>query len=172
MSKIQTNPLRPVRSGNGVLLSMAQPPRKKDEDDFVPPDSEVVAKPKRRRYAADYKLRILKETDACTEPGEIGAILRREGLYSSLISTWRAQREAGTLAALKPKKRGRKTKPADPRDEQIKALEKEKRALEREKAMLEARLHRADLMLDLQKKCSEILGITFPPPPPSDESDS
>jgi transposase-like protein len=147
---------------------MAQLPRNRDEDDVTPPDPEVVAKPKRRRYSADYKLQILKETDACTKPGEIGAILRREGLYSSLLATWRKQRDAG----LKPKKRGRKAKDADPRDRKIKELEREKRRLLRDKNLLEARLKRADLMLDLQKKCAEILGVTLPPPPPSDESDS
>ncbi len=173
MSKTQTNTSGAARSGNGTISSMPQPASNRDEEEgLVPPDPEVVAKPKRRQYTAQYKLKILRETDACTKPGEIGSILRREGLYSSLLSTWRAQRDAGTLAGLKPKKRGRKAKPTDERDDQIKALEKEKRALERDKARLEARLHRADLMLDLQKKCSEILGITFPPPPPSDESDS
>lgn len=168
MSKIETNPLRPTGSGNGVLSSMAQPSRNKDESDVTPPDPEVVATPKRRRYSADYKLRILKEADACTKPGEIGAILRREGLYSSLLTIWRRQRDAG----LKSKKRGRKAKDADPRDKKIKALERETRSLQRDKALLKARLQRADLMLDLQKKCSEILGVTFPPPPPLDESDS
>jgi len=172
MSKIQTNPAGPTGSGNGVLSSMAQPPRNRDEDDVAPPDPEVVAKPKRRRYMVDYKLRILKETDACAQPGEIGAILRREGLYSSLLSTWRAQREAGTLAGLKPKKRGRKAKGADPRDKRITALEWQNRSLEREKATLEAKLKRAHLMLDLQKKCSAILEMTLPPATPSDESDS
>ncbi len=168
MSKIETKPLLPTRSGNGVLSSMAQPSENKDESAVTPPDPEVVAKPKRRRYSADYKLRILKETDACTKPGEIGAILRREGLYSSLLTNWRKQRDAG----LKPKKRGRKAEAADPRDKKIKALERETRSLQRSKALLEARLKRADLMLDLQKKCSEILGVTFPPPPPLNESDS
>lgn len=152
---------------------MPQPASNRDaEENHVPPDPEVAAKPKRRQYSAQYKLEILRETDACTKPGEIGSILRREGLYSSILSAWRAQRDAGTLAGLKPKKRGRKAKPTDARDEQIKALQKEKRTLERDKARLEARLHKADLMLDLQKKCSEILGITFPSAPPSDESDS
>ncbi|MBL4845276.1 MAG: transposase [Planctomycetes bacterium] len=133
----------------------------------APPDPEVLAKPQRRRYSADYKLRILKETDACTKPGEIGAILRREGLYSSILSSWRRQREAG----LKPQKRGRKPKLADPQEKRIKALERQNRALEFEKSKLEARLKRADLMLDLQKKCSEILGVSFPPPP-NNENDS
>lgn len=172
MSNIRTNTPGQARSGNGTISSMPPPSNRRDAEGSEPPDPEVVAKPKRRQYSADYKLQVLREADACTKPGEIGAILRREGLYSSLLSNWRAQRDAGTLAGLKPKKRGRKAKPADARDEQIKALEKEKRALERDKARLEARLHKADLMLDLQRKCSEILGITFPPPPPSDENDS
>jgi len=147
---------------------MTQPSRNADGE-HDPPDPEVVAKPKRRRYPADYKLRVLQETDACTLPGEIGSFLRREGLYSSLLTKWRRQREEGTLEGLTPKKRGRKARAADPRDKKIEELEREKGKLKREKAQLEAKLKRADLMLDLQKKCSEILGVTFPP---SDESDS
>jgi transposase-like protein len=69
------------------------------------PDPEVVPKAKRRRFSAEYKLRILREADACSEPGEIGSLLRREGLYSSHLSNWRRQRQSGTLAGLKPKKR-------------------------------------------------------------------
>jgi transposase-like protein len=74
------------------------------------PDPEVVPKAKRRKFSAEYKLRILDESDNCTEPGQIGALLRREGLYSSHLSTWRRQREQGLLEALSSKKRGRKGK--------------------------------------------------------------
>jgi transposase-like protein len=75
------------------------------------PDPEVVAKAKRRTFSVEYELRFLREADACTEPGEIGSLLRREGLYSSHLSNWRRQRQVGTLAGLKPKKRGRKAAP-------------------------------------------------------------
>lgn len=139
----------------------------------VAPDPEVAEKPKRRRFTAEYKLRILKEADACQEPGEVGALLRREGLYSSHLSSWRAQRRDGTLSALKPKKRGRKPKKVTPEAKRVAELERQLKAVEREKARLEAKLKRADLMLDLQKKAHEILGIELPPaPPPIDGSDS
>jgi transposase-like protein len=127
------------------------------------PDPEVLEKPKRRRFTAEYKHRILQEADACQGLGEVGALLRREGLYSSHLSSWRAQRRKGSLSALKPKK-------VTPETKRIAELERQLKESEREKARLEARLKRADLMLELQKKCSEILGVTLPPP--SDESDS
>jgi transposase-like protein len=80
----------------------------------APPDPEVPEKPVRRRFGAEYKRRVLEEADACTESGQVGALLRREGLYSSHLSTWRNQREKGTLAGLQPKKRGPKSKRGDP----------------------------------------------------------
>jgi len=70
------------------------------------PDPELVEKARRRRYSAKYKLAIVREADACSRPGEVGALLRREGLYSSHLGTWRAQRDAGALGALEPKQRG------------------------------------------------------------------
>src|SRR5512135_3796031 len=75
------------------------------------PDSEVVVKPKRRQFTAEYKRRILQEAEACAQPGEVGALLRREGLYSSHLTTWRHQRQRGELQGLTPAKRGRKTDP-------------------------------------------------------------
>ena len=75
------------------------------------PDPAVLEKPVRRRFTAEYKLRILHEADQCTAPGQLGVLLRREGLYSSLLSTWRQQRDQGTLASLTPKRRGRKANP-------------------------------------------------------------
>jgi transposase-like protein len=81
----------------------------------VTEDVQVAAKPQRRRYTAEYKRRILKEADACTAPGTIGALLRREGLYSSLLVEWRRARGRGELAALTPQTRGRKPRPVDPR---------------------------------------------------------
>ncbi len=82
-------------------------------------DSEVPEKPRRRKYAAEYKLQILQEVDACGNSGEIGAILRREGLYSSHLRTWRRQREEGTLKGLEPKKRGRAGKPKNPLSKRV-----------------------------------------------------
>ena len=113
------------------------------------PDPEVVARPKRRQFAAEYKLRILREADACKEPGEIGALLRREGLYSSHLVLWRRQREEAAQAQLRSRKRGPKAKVQDPRVRQ----------LERENARLQRQLKRVALLLDIQKKAGEILGI-------------
>jgi len=88
------------------------------------PDSEVVPKKgKRRRFSAEYKRRILEEADACTDRGEVGALLRREGLYSSHLASWRKQREQGTLAALSSKKRGRKRRERNPQEKRGRELE-------------------------------------------------
>jgi len=117
-----------------------------------PPDPEVSEKASRRRFTAGYKLRILQQADGCTQPGEIGALLRREGLYSSHLVTWRRQREEGLLKGLTPKKRGRKKKSVDPSAARIARLEKENRHLKHQ-------LRRAEIIIDAQKKISEILGI-------------
>lgn len=127
----------------------------------VIPDPEVSDKAARRRFTAKYKLSILQQVDACTEPGGKGAILRREGLYSSNLNTWRRQRDEGSLAALTPKQRGRKAAPADPV-----ALENEQ--LRKENARLAKRLQQAELIIDVQKKVSQILGITLASPPESE----
>jgi transposase-like protein len=110
---------------------------------------EVTARHGRRRFTAAYKLEILRKADACTRPGELGALLRKEGLYSSHLVTWRHQRADG----LRPKKRGRKTKPVDP---QVKKLEQENRRLT-------SRLQRAEAVIAFQKKISELLGIPLKP---------
>jgi len=120
------------------------------------PEVEVVAKPTRRRFPAEYKRRILREADACTEPGAIGALLRREGLYSSNLTTWRAQRERGELAGLTPKKRGPAPKPKNP-------LAAKVAALEREVTRYKVRAERAEALVDLQKKVAELLGSARPP---------
>ena len=117
--------------------------------------TEVSPKATRRKFSAKYKRRILREADACTEPGEIAALLRREGLYSSHLTTWRQARERGELEALTPKKRGRKVKKRDARDKRITELE-------RENVKLKAQLERAEVLLDLQKKVAEILGHPLP----------
>jgi transposase-like protein len=114
-------------------------------------DVEVVAKASRRRFTAEYKRKILREADACTAPGAIGALLRREGLYSSNLTTWRGQRERGELAGLTPKKRGPAPKPQNP-------LAAKVAALEREVARQKARADRAETLVALQKKVAELLG--------------
>lgn len=118
-------------------------------------ETEVVAMPKRRRFSAEEKLRILKEADACTRPGEQGALLRREGLYSSHLTEWRRARERGELDALEPKKRGRKPAAVNPLEKKVAELA---RALEK----AEARAKRAEALVELQKKVSELLGIQLP----------
>lgn len=115
-----------------------------------PPDPEVVEKPARRKFTAEYKLRILREAERCA-PGELGALLRREGLYSSHLSDWRRQRERGELDALTPKKRGRKP--------QKNPLTQRVAELERENERLRKRLQQAETIIEVQKKISEILGI-------------
>ena len=117
------------------------------------PDPEVVEKAKRRRFSAEYKLAILEEFEACTSAFERGALLRREGLYRSHIGKWREQRDGGALAGLTARKRGRKpTKRQD-------AVALENAQLRREKAQLERKLKRAELLLEIQKKLSEAMGI-------------
>jgi len=108
------------------------------------PDPEVRVPAKRRRLTAAYKLRILEEVDRCTQPGEIGALLRREGLYSSSLSNWRRQRAAGTLGNIK---RGKK---ADP-------LAAENKRLQRENERLKRELEKAKLIMDAQKKIAKLL---------------
>ncbi len=114
------------------------------------PDPEVPAKARRRQYSAEYKKRILEAADRCSAPGEIGALLRREGLYSSLLSKWRQQRASGTTAALEPKKRGRKARPADPQAKRIAELE-------RETVRLRKKLEQAETIIAVQKKLSQLL---------------
>jgi len=118
-------------------------------------DPEVVEKKARRRFTAQYKLRILEEADACTASGQIGGLLRREGLYSSNLTTWRRQRDEGQLRALSPKKRGRKEKPKNPLAERVAQLERENRRLEH-------RLKQSQTIIEVQKKISDILGIPQP----------
>jgi hypothetical protein len=128
-----------------------------------PPDPEVPARHARRRFTPGYKLDILRRADACTRPGQLGALLRKEGLYSSHLVTWRRQRAHG----LTPKKRGRKPTSTDPR---TKALEREKVALATENRRLERRLQRAETIIAFQKKVASLLGIPLNPLP-NDEDD-
>jgi transposase len=113
---------------------------------------EVVAKEERRRFPAEYKRRVLQEADRCKQPGEIGALLRREGLYWSNLITWRKQRQNGELMGLRGKRRGSQRRERNP-------LAKRVRELERENLQLKLRAERAEGIVELQKKVSEILGI-------------
>jgi transposase len=114
------------------------------------PDPEVLPRAERRKFSGQYKLRILEEVDGCTERGQIGALLRREGLYSSHLSKWRQQRAAGQLQALSAQKRGRKA-------QEVGADEFAR--LQRENERLRVRLDQAELIIDVQKKLSRLLGL-------------
>jgi hypothetical protein len=116
---------------------------------------EVSAKAQRRRFPVEYKRKVLSEADRCREPGEIGALLRREGLYSSHLSTWRAARERGELGGKGIGKRGPEAKPKDPNEKRVRELERENRRLRR-------RAERAEAFVEVQKKVSELLGVELP----------
>jgi transposase-like protein len=118
------------------------------------PDPEVAANPKRRRFTAEYKRSILDRAESCRDEGAIGTLLRSEGLYSSHLTTWRRQREQGEREGLTPKKRGRKSF-ANP-------LTVENLRLRAENARLSHRLEQAELIIDVQKKVSALLGISLP----------
>lgn len=130
------------RSGGSPMVERSSSPERV-------PDPEVAARPKRRQFTAEYKLRILREVDTCKGPGGIGAVLRREGLYSSHLVLWRRQREEAAQSQLKARKRGPKPKIEAPRVKE----------LERENARLQRQLKRVALLLDIQKKVGRILGI-------------
>ena len=127
------------------------------ENESASKSRETLEKPERRHFTAKYKRDILVQADACHLTGEVGALLRREGLYASHLATWRKQREAGEIDGLTPKKRGRKPHPRDDRDQKI-------HSLEAEIAKLRARAEQAELLVSLQKKVAEILGIALPDP--------
>ena len=118
------------------------------------PDPEVPARPTRRSFTAEFKRRVLEEADRCG-PGEVGALLRRHGLYSSHLTSWRRQRDEGTLAGLAPKKRGRRPAPKNP-------LAEENARLQRELRRATARAARAEGLVALQKKVAELLGEELP----------
>ena len=118
---------------------------------------EVLAKAARRRFTVEYKRRIVKEADSCTGAGEVGALLRREGLYSSHLAAWRAARDRGELAGSESRKRGPTPKPVDARDKRIVELERENRRLTK-------RAERAEALVAVQKKVSELLGIQLDRP--------
>ena len=118
------------------------------------PEPEVAAKPKRRQFSAEYRLRILEEADRCTRPGEIGRLLRREGLYSSHLSVWRKARRNGSLKALRPKKRGAKPAESNPLSPMV-------RQLEAKVARLEKELVTAHTIIDVQGKVAGLLGLNL-----------
>jgi transposase-like protein len=123
------------------------------------PDPEVAALPKRRQFSAAYKRRIVREAGACRAPGEVGALLRREGLYSSHLTHWRRELEADEQAALAPKRRG-------PKPDLAKAESRRVEALEREITRLQQKLGRAEQIIEAQKKLCEILGLPVGEEPP------
>lgn len=118
----------------------------------VLPDPEVPAKAARRRFTAEYKIRVLTLADACNTPGCLGKLLRHEGLYASNLNTWQRQRDRGVLTALSPKKRGRKGAVRNP-------LAAENEKLRKENERLTGRLRQAEIINDVQKKISQLLGI-------------
>ena len=120
----------------------------------VAPDPEVIAKPTRRQFSAAYRLRIVEKADSCTEPGEVDRLLRREGLYSSHLSTWRKARREGSLQGLAPKKHGAKPKQRDPRDAKVRELEAKVSRLEKE-------LDKAHTILEVQGKVAGLLGFNL-----------
>ncbi len=139
-----------ARRATGVAPSIG---RTEEPGIMPPPDPEVAEKKRRRKFTAKYKLRIIEEADTCTKPGQIGVLLRREGLFYSNLTTWRKQKEKGLLAALSPKKRGRKEKEKNPLTQRVAQLE-------RENERLRKKLKQAESIIDVQKKISEILGIS------------
>ncbi len=143
---------RSAAAGKAVAPSPPAPPRR---------DPEVVAFAKRRSFTAEYKLRLLAELDAATEPGAIGALLRREGLYSSHLVTWRREREVGSLKGLTPHKRGPKSK-RNPQEEEMQKLRRENLRLTEE-------LRKAAIVIDVQKKVGALLGWPLPKVDPEEQ---
>jgi transposase len=129
-----------------ALAQPAEPPL------VVAGNSEVVAKASRRRFTVDYKLKILDQADACHQVGELGALLRREGLYSSSLALWRHQRQQGILTGLTPRVRGRKPN-------QQSQLVADNEQLKRQNQKLSKRLQQAEIIIEFQKKLAEALGI-------------
>ena len=144
----------PLAFKDTVDLRRDETPVGVEQADAIPPDPEVASKGKRRYHTAAYKKRILRKADACTEPGDLGKLLRSEGLYSSHLTQWRQQLDN----ALEPKKRGRKRDPD-------KILRHEIEKLRRENERLNEKLRKAEVIIDVQKKLSTLLGIQLPTVP-------
>jgi transposase-like protein len=146
----------PKRSGATAEAGAAAMPASR-------PDPEVVAKAKRRTFTAEYKQRILQEAEsAAATPGGVGALLRREGLYTSHLVYWRRERQAGVLEALKPRKRGRSS--------QRNPLAEENQKLHRQVGQLTEKLRKAELIIDVQKKVAALLGHPLPETDPEEQS--
>lgn len=141
----------PERSGGAITPA---PAASSPGPDGTVADPEVTTKAVRRRFTAAYKRRILQEADRCG-PGGIAALMRREGLYSSHLTNWRKQREAGEISGLQPRKRGKKPMPRNP-------LAAENERLRRENERLQKRLRQAEIIIDVQKKLCDALGLTTP----------
>ena len=139
-------PVEGARRATGAGSSLGS------KDNIVFPNPEVREKKPRRNFTAAYKLRILKAVDNCTESGQIGRLLRREGLYSSNLTAWRKARDKGLLQVMSPQKRGRKLKEKNPLATEVAQLQKEKRQLKH-------KLKQANLIIEAQKKISQVLGI-------------
>jgi transposase len=139
----------PERPGEGVTASWAARGRGRGGDPEVP------EKARRRQFTAEYKLRVVREADGCSKPGGVGALLRREGLYSSQLSKWRQQRDEGALGRLGSRRRGRSRR--DP-------LAREVERLRRDNERLKGKLAQAELVIEIQKKASQMLGIPLRSP--------
>jgi len=135
------------RSGAGATAAS-------DTEGPARPDPEVVARAKRRRFTGKYKQEILRKADAAVDSGTVGAMLRREGLYSSHLTKWRREREAGVLAGLEPQKRGPKTKRTP--------VSEENQLLRRENQRLTEQLRKAEIIIEVQKKVGTLLGWPIP----------
>ena len=138
----------------GVEERSDETPRAEDKQPRLAPDPEVVAKPTRRQFTAEYRLRIVEEADRCTRPGEVGRMLRREGLYTSHLSAWRKARRSGSLQGLTANKRGAKPTEHNPLSPKV-------RQLETKVARLEKELATAHTILDVQSKISGLLGLNL-----------
>lgn len=140
---------------NSLITNSVNKAANEAADTQVIPDPQVRQQPQRRRFTADYKLRIIEEADRCSSPGQVGAILRREGLYSSHLVTWRRQRKEGSLEALSSRKRGPKTEAHSPLADEVEKLR-------RENEQLRDRLSQAETIIDVQKKVSLLLASPLP----------
>jgi transposase len=127
------------------------------------PEPEVTVVTARRRFSPKYKRHILEQADRCSAPGEVGALLRREGLYSSHLSKWRQQRDQGVVSGLTPRKRGPKA--TERSADSVRVVQ-----LERDNATLRAQLEQAELIIEVQKKVSQLLGVSLPKTPRDEDN--
>lgn len=150
---IETAPHSGVMEGARKATGVTPGPSRPEVPQIMTPDPEVPEKRSRRKFTAKYKLSILEKADQCTQPGQLGELLRKEGLYSSNLTTWKKQKDDGLLTALSPKKRGRKKIEKNP-------LAQEVAKLQRENEQLKKKLKKAETIIDFQKKISDLLGIS------------